>query len=593
MAMTRTKDDQFQQVWKKCRSALVGAGFFSLFVNVLQLAVPLYMMQVFDRVLSSGSMPTLIYLSLIAGGALLTMALLDMVRTRIAHRTGNWFESTLSTPVFTAGLNYALDRRVQATDSTRDLGTVRGFLTSPGLFSLLDAPWVPPYLLVVFLLHPVLGFVATIGAVILIVLAVLNEVLTRGPMRDASGVQREAIRRSASAHRHPEAIDAMGMMPAVAGRWAAINAQVLNIQGRAADRSATISAVSKFVRMGVQLAVLGVGAALVVHQEMTAGAMIAGSILMGRALAPVEQAIGGWKTLIMAQHALARVRQLFQEAPIRNSGMSLPAPRGEISVENVSLAFPPSKRLVLNDVSFALEPGTALAVTGPSAAGKSALARLLIGTWKPSGGVVRLDGADVYAWDRAQFGRHIGYLPQDIELYGGTVRENIGRMDPTADPMDVVKAAKTADCHDMILRLPEGYDTHVGDAGVVLSGGQRQRIALARAVYGDPRLVVLDEPDSNLDRAGEESLLRAIQNMKDRGATVIIIAHRGGVLKVADKVLLLRDGEVELFEYAARAFGRMAADRAASAPANDVPAATVAAAGRPAPATIRRSNGTA
>ncbi|MFA7430611.1 MAG: type I secretion system permease/ATPase [Rhodospirillaceae bacterium] len=593
MAMTRTKDDQFQQVWTKCRRALVGAGFFSLFVNVLQLAVPLYMMQVFDRVLSSGSMPTLIYLSLIAAGALLTMALLDMVRTRIAHRTGNWFESTLSTPVFTAGLTYALDRRVQATDSTRDLGTVRGFLTSPSLFSLLDAPWVPPYLLVVFLLHPVLGVVATIGAVVLIVLAVLNEVLTRRPMREASGVQREAIRRSTSAQRHPEAIDAMGMMPAVAGRWAAINTQVLEIQGRAADRSATISAVSKFVRMGVQLAVLGVGAALVVQQEMTAGAMIAGSILMGRALAPVEQAIGGWKTLIMAQQALARLRQLFQEAPIRNSGMSLPAPRGEVSVENVSLVFPPSKRLVLNNVTFALEPGTALAVTGPSAAGKSALARLLIGTWKPSGGVVRLDGADVYNWDRTQFGRHVGYLPQDIELYGGTVRENIGRMDPAADPMDVVKAAKTADCHDMILRLPEGYDTHIGDAGVVLSGGQRQRIALARAVYGDPRLVVLDEPDSNLDRAGEESLLRAIQNMKERGATVIIIAHRGGVLKVADKVLLLRDGEVELFEFAARAFGRMAAgvaDRAASAPANDVAAATT---GRPAPATVRRSNGAA
>ncbi|MGC2856358.1 type I secretion system permease/ATPase [Novispirillum sp. DQ9] len=608
--MTRTKDDHFKQVWKKCRRALLGAGFFSLFVNLLQLVIPLYMMQVFDRVLASGSMPTLVYLSLIAVTALVAMAALDMVRSRIANRAGSWFESTLAAPVFTTGLNRSLDRRQAPADATRDLGTVRGFLTSPGLFSLLDAPWVPPYLLVVFVLHPVLGAVATAGAVVLVVLALLNELLTRKLLREASGVQREAANRATAVLRHPEAVDAMGMTPAVARRWATLNDSALDIHGRATDRSALISAISKFVRMGVQLAILGVGAALVVNQELTAGAMIAGSILMGRALAPVEQAIGGWKTLIMAQQSLERLRDLFKDAPQRGEGMTLPAPRGDLAVENVSLTFPSTKRPVLKGVSFALDAGTALAVTGPSAAGKSALARLIIGTWKPSTGVVRLDGGDVYAWDRTQFGRHVGYLPQDIELYGGTVRENIARMDPMADPMAVVEAAKIADCHDMILRLPEGYDTQVGEAGVVLSGGQRQRIALARAVYGNPRLVVLDEPDSNLDRAGEESLLRAIKNMKDRGATVLVIAHRSGVLKVVDKVLLLRDGEVEMFEHAARAFGRMAAgiaERAASAPANDEPAAAPGAAsgaaigsdpaaaitGRPVPATVRRISGAA
>lgn len=601
--MTRTKDDHFKAVWKTCRRALLGAGFFSLFVNLLQLVIPLYMMQVFDRVLSSGSMPTLVYLSLIAVFSLLTMAALDMVRTRIANRAASWFESTLATPVFTTGLNRALDRRQAATDATRDLGTVRGFLSSPGLFSLMDAPWVPPYLLVVFLLHPVLGGVATAGAVLLVVLALLNETLTRKPMREAAGVQREASTRANAVLRHPEAIDAMGMTPAVASRWASLHGRSLDIQGRAADRSAIVSASSKFVRMGVQLAILGVGAALVVHQELTAGAMIAGSIIMGRALAPVEQAIGGWKTLIMAQQALERLRDLFADAPQRGEGMTLPAPRGDLAVENVTLTFPPAKRPVLKGVSFALDAGTALAVTGPSAAGKSALARLIVGTWKPSNGIVRLDNADVYTWDRAQFGRHVGYLPQDIELYGGTVRDNIARMNPMADPLDVVEAAKIADCHEMILRLPEGYDTQVGESGVVLSGGQRQRIALARAVYGNPRLVVLDEPDSNLDRAGEESLLRAIQNMKERGATVIVIAHRSGVLKVVDKVLLLRDGEVEMFEHAARAFGRMAAGiatRAASAPANDEPAAAsigtdpaASVTGRPVPATVRRTSGAA
>lgn len=547
----------FPKVLGLAKRATISAGLSSLLVNVLQLTMPMYMMQVFDRVLASGSYDTLFYLSLIGALALLVASLLDAARTAVMTRVGVWIERRLSSEMFARAVEAALARKTYAAEAARDLGTVRNFVGSSGALSLLDVPWVPIYIVIVWMLHPALGILTAVGAVLLFALALVAEVVTRRPLREGGAATRAATTVLLAVARHAEAVDAMGMTHGLSSRWRARNDAGLAHQTRAADLAAGVLAVTKFARMGLQMAVLGVGAALVVEGHLTGGAMIAGSILMSRGLAPVEQAIGIWKQLVAARGALERLHTFFAAPMARANTMPLPAPAGRLAVERVSLVHHGHSRHVLRDVSFALEPGEAIAVTGPSAAGKSSLARLILGTWRATAGTVRLDGADVHQWNRGEFGRHVGYLPQDIELFAGTVGDNIARM-AGADPAKIVEAAQMAKAHKLILALPQGYDTEIGDGGVLLSGGQRQRIALARALFGCPRLVVLDEPDSNLDRDGEDSLCEAILTMKESGACVVVIAHRAHLLDVVDKVLVLRGGMVDLLGPVAEVRARLA-----------------------------------
>jgi PrtD family type I secretion system ABC transporter len=544
--MSRKPDQVLKQTMAGCRRSFIHVGLFSMFINVLALTVPLYMLQIFDRVLASESLETLLYLSLIALGALFTLGLLELVRARILVRVSSWIEQHLAPEAFERSIAATLRADPYRTEALRDLGQLRSFFSASGIFALFDAPWVPIFLFVVFLLHPVIGVIAAAGALLLFLFAVLNELVIRTPWRAANQAAIRSMQRAEATARNAEAIDAMGMMPAVVARWLATDREVLQHQAVASDRAGTFVALSKFWRLAVQIAVLGAGAFLAVEHELTAGGMIAGSILTSRALAPVDHSIGTWKHVVAARAAYVRLRRMFQSITPRDKSMPLPPPHGHMSVEGLGFAYPGSAAMALRGITFEILPGEALAVVGPSAAGKSTLARLLVGVWPPSSGAVRLDGADVFLWDRADFGRYVGYLPQDVELFAGTVRDNIARMG-TLPPDAVVDAARMASVHDMILRLPMGYETEIGEGGAVLSGGQRQRIALARALLGRPRLLVLDEPHSNLDSEGDRALSDAIQAVKDDGGAVVIIAHRPSLLEHVDKILVLRDGQVHAY----------------------------------------------
>mgnify|MGYP005852415709 CR=1 FL=1 len=529
-----------------CRSQLVAVGLFSGVVNVLQLTVSIYMMQVFDRVLSTRNLDTLLYLTLIALAALGLLALLEGARSRVMQRIGAWIEQKVSPEGFARAVENQLRGRPYRTEALRDLGVVRGFLASPAALAVYDVPWVPIFLVVIFLLHPVLGIVALVGAVLLFGLTLLNEFATAKLLREANTAAMASQRRAESIVRNAEVIDSMGMLPAVMARWRIGVAEMTAPMGRAMDRAAPLLAVTKFARLAVQVAILGIGAALVLEQQLTAGASIAASIIMGRALAPVEQLIGGWKALVQARQSWRRLQAALMLPRLRPPGIALPEPRGRLAVERVTFGFPGSNVPVIKGVAFALEPGESLAVIGPSAAGKTTLIRLLTGTLQPVSGAVRLDGADVYTWQREDFGRHVGYLPQDVELFDGTVMDNIARM-AEAPPEAVFAAAKLAGAHEMILRLPKGYETEIGEAGQHLSGGQRQQIGLARAMFNNPKFVVLDEPNSNLDGDAEQALLRALQELRERGTTVVLVSHRPVLVQGVEKVLLMREGAVEMF----------------------------------------------
>lgn len=528
-----------------CRRVLSYAGFFSLFVNLLQLTVPIYMMQLLDRVLSSRSYETLGWLTVLAVLSLMSMAALEVVRARMMVRAGAWFERRLGLVTFEQGISRALARKAYSTAALGDLSTVRSFLSSTSLNAVFDSPWVPAYLLLIFLLHPTMGLVATIGALVLFALAILNELATRRSMQRATNVSQLSFAEALAAARNAEVASALGMVPGLAARWFGMHDAALTSHQRAAETTAAIHAASKLTRFLVQISILGIGTVLVINQEITPGVMIAGSIIMARALSPVEQAIGSWKNMVSARSALRRLKAMFEEAGSQPGNMELPAPTGRLKSENVTLFFPGAKEPVIRGVSFDCEPGDALAIVGPSASGKSTLLRMIMGLIRPTKGAVRLDGADITRWNRASLGRYVGYLPQDVELFAGTVRENIARMNE-AEPDAVVDAAKTAGIHEMILRLPQGYDTPISADGASLSGGERQLIGLARALYGEPRLVVLDEPNANLDGEGEHLLVKAIANLRQGGATVIIVSHRPSILRVANKVLVLRKGAVEM-----------------------------------------------
>jgi len=537
------------RVFARCWPALLWVAGFSLLINLLMLTSSLYMMQVYDRVLSSGSLSTLLFLSLIAVGAIALMSILDYTRTRVLCVLGDWLERRLGPPMLERMVDGALsgsgEPRGTRTEILRDLGTVRGVL-SGGIVFLFDVPWVPVYLALIYLLHPMLGHLAVISAVLLFALALVNDRVTGASLREAAAASNRALATAEAAARNAETVEAMDLLPGLTRRWRHDHGFALGLQNGAQWRNAALLNITKFLRQIVQVALLGTGAWLVVRHEMSGGSMMASSLIIGRALAPVEQAIGGWRQVSAGREAFRRLTAAFARPLRRPAGLPLPAPTGRLTVQAVAFRLGDKGLPILNSVSFEARPGEALAIIGPSAAGKSTLARLLVGLHPPLAGVVRLDGADLFQWRRDDVGRHIGYLPQEVGLFAGSVAENIARLgDP--DPEAVVAAARLADCHAMILRLPKGYDTEIGEGGAFLSGGQRQRIALARALYGDPKLIVLDEPNASLDAEGEQALNRAIAALKDRGACVILIGHRPGTLAQVDRVVALRNGRVEAF----------------------------------------------
>jgi PrtD family type I secretion system ABC transporter len=572
-----TAETPLRRALRACRRQFVLVGLFSGVVNLLQLTTSIYMMQVFDRVLATRILDTLLYLSLIAVAAVLVLALLEAVRGQVMQRLASWVEHRVAPEGFVRAIESTLRGRPYRMEALRDLAVCRGYLGSPGALSLYDVPWVPVYLAVIFLLHPVMGWIAVGGALLLFALTLTSELSTSKLLREANTAAMTSQRRADAISRNAEVIDSMGMLPSVIGRWRESVAAISEPQQRAADRAAVLLAATKFFRLAVQIAILGVGAYLVLMQELTSGASIAGSIIMGRALAPVEQMIGGWKQLVQARQSFRRLQSFLAQPRLRPPGLPLPEPTGQLSVERVSYAFPGQGVAMIKGVNFSLTAGESLAVIGPSAAGKTTLIRLLIGTLPASAGTVRLDGADVYQWMREDFGRHVGYLPQDVELFDGTVYDNIARM-REAEPEEVYDAARLAGCHEMILRLPNGYETQIGDGGLYLSGGQRQLIGLARAMFGRPKFVVLDEPNSNLDGDSEAALLRALERLKALDTTVVLVSHRPTLVQGVDKVLLLKDGAMEMFGPRAEVLKRlMSQNRPAEVPAPAVaaPPATV------------------
>lgn len=540
------KDDVLADAVKRIRRAFLPVIVFSGLINLLMLTMPIYMMQVFDRVLASQSLDTLVMLTIIGMVAVLTMALLEGVRSAVMTRIGGWMSEKLGGPLVEGSIADMLMQRGDRTlRSLRDLDQVRSWLTGSGVFPLLDAPWVPVFLIAIFMVHPYQGVMSLIGAVVLFAIALANELLTRKPLAAAGGASRKAQHQAELAMRNSDVISAMGMLPNLVQRWREDNAKALALQGRASDIAGHLTACAKFIRMGLQLGIMGLGAYLAVMQEISPGAMIAGSILMGRALAPVEQAIGAWKGFIGSREAWKRIEEVVARTSPERS-IELPPPAGHLAVQDASVKLAAVPEPILKNVSFKLEPGEVMGLIGPSAAGKTTLARLLVGSWRATGGHVRLDGADMHKWSDQDRATYIGYLPQDVELMNGTVQENIARLGEADDAM-VVEAAKLAGVHELILQLSDGYETHIGDGGVVLSGGQRQRVALARALFGEPKLLVLDEPNSSLDREGEQALLQAVDEMRARGSTIIIIAHRPNILQHVDRILVMREGKVDLF----------------------------------------------
>ena len=528
------------------RSYFLYAGIFSFFTNLLLLAPAIYMLQVFDRVLTSRHEETLVLLTLITVAALMGMMLLEVVRSRILAGAALAMDRRLGAVVLDRLLEGALRPGAeQSLHGMKDVATLRAFLTGPGIQALFDSPWLPIFIVIIFLFHPLMGAVALAGAILIFLLALANERLTRGPLEQQQTEGRRAGRFVDLSLRNAEVVGALGMKAGVTATWERLNREALRRQLVAAQWSARITSLSRFTRQMIQVVMLGAGAWLVIDLHVSPGVMIAATILLGRALAPVELLIQGWRTMVEARSAMRRLSMLATE-PDAMPSTALPAPAGQLHSERVVFGFKGNERPVLKGVTFDLEPGESLAILGPSASGKSTLARLLIGVWRPLSGVVRLDGADVAAWSRAELGPHVGYLPQDVELFAGTVSDNIARLERGADEA-VVEAAIRANAHDMILRLPQGYDTQIGEGGSALSGGQRQRIALARALYGAPKLVILDEPNASLDAEGEASLGKTLEGLKERGATVVVITHRPGIVSTMDKVLVLRDGAVDYF----------------------------------------------
>ncbi len=544
---------------REARFAFLMVGAFSFVLNVLILVTPLYMFQVFDRVLTSGRTETLLFLTLIAVAGTALYGSLEGVRAFLLSRLGHWMERRLSRQI----LQRSFGERGQV-GLLRDYLQVQNFISSPAINPFFDAPWVPVFLAVMWLLHPVLGILAIVAAITLGGLALINEAATRKKIETAQKRQGGVMTSLAQAARNAEIIDALNMGPALAERLGGPLDRAQDGFRSAADMGGLILGLIKFLRLAVQISVLAIGAYLVLQGELSPGGMIAGSIILGRALAPVEQAIGAWRSFVGARTSYQALKTVFDAEPAPFEKTKLPQALGHLVVEDVSFAPPGTKKAILKRISFEVRPGQALGIVGPSAAGKSLLCRLLAGVWVPQAGAVRLDGAEIHHWDKAQLAGCLGYLPQDVELFAGSVKDNVARMD-TPDDEAVIAAAKLAGAHAMIQRLPEGYDSDIGPGGSSLSAGQRQRVGLARALYGKPKLLVMDEPNSNLDEEGERALLGAILQLKQEGCAIVLVAHRRTVLQVVDTLLLLSDGAVDRFGPRDEILTALQAERAAEA----------------------------
>lgn len=538
---------ELSEALRRFRTTFFCLAAFSCVINVLALTPSLYMLQVYDRVLASGNETTLLMLTLLVLGLFILSGLLEFARSSVLIRVGNRFDMMLNTRVFTA----AFERNLigaggSPSQAVQDLSNMRQFLAGNALFAFFDAPWTPIYIAVTYMVHPMLGYLTLGGSIILFVLAYITNALTQKPLAEANRASIAAGQFANNHLRNAEVIESMGMLPGLQSHWFGQHRRVLALQTLASDRSSRISSITRFVRISLQSLSLGAGAMLVIDGTITAGMMIACSILLGKALGPVESVIGSWKQFLSARAAYGRVDEMLKAAPPRGNSLSLPAPTGRLELDNVFASAPGGHEVILKGLSFSVNAGEVVGIIGPSASGKSTLARLLVGVWQASRGHVRLDSADVFQWNKDELGPYLGYLPQDIELFEGTVAENIARFRESVDA-DIVQAAQRAGVHDMILRLSKGYDTRLGVDGASLSGGQKQRIALARAIYGNPKLVVLDEPNSNLDDQGEAALVQAVNELKRLSATVIVITHRMNILNAVDKLLVMRDGAMTLY----------------------------------------------
>jgi len=542
------------------RSALIPAGIFSLFINMLALVSPLYMLQVYDRVLSSRNLMTLLFLTIIAVFLYLVYGSLEGLRSRVLVRGGARFENVLRTPLFETTFAAMLGRKSGTVEAQpfRDADMVREFVTGSAMLAFFDLPWVPLFIAASFLLHPIFGWLAIGSGILTLIFTIINEYSTKKLLHRATQASISAHADVSATLRNSEVMRAMGMTPGLKDRWAERRDEQIVWQAVASDRGSALMAGLKSFRQIVQVLILGVGGYLVLEGELSAGGIVAASIIVGRALAPIELAVSQWKVFQGARGAWGRLQDLFRQIPQNQLRMPLPAPKGDIRVEQIVAAAPGERTPILRGVSFQIEKGDALAVIGPSAAGKSSLIRVLLGVWPAHAGTVRFDGFEVNHWNPNDLGPHIGYLPQDVELFAGTVAQNIARF-REAEHGDVISAAELAGVHEMVQHMPNGYDTQIGEGGHALSGGQRQRVGPARALFGKPAIVVLDEPNANLDSTGESALVAAIRYLKQAGSTVIFVTHKTNMLTLADKVLLMEQGAVRLYgerdEVLAKIFG--------------------------------------
>jgi ATP-binding cassette subfamily C protein len=540
-------DNLLSRGFRAARPAFFAAIFFSFFINILAFIGPLYMLQVYDRVLASRNYMTLLFLTLIAAFLLAVYALLEKIRSAVLVRAGLLFDSKTRSELFESVLRGSLQQPGIAHHTVlRELDVIREFMTGSGLISFCDAPWVPLFVAACFMMNPWYGWIALSGAILIFAFAVANELLTREHLKSATKSSNLAGTFAAATFRNVEVLHAMGMWRPLRDRWLRRQNETLSLQALASDRAGFLLSGTKFLRAFLQIAILGTGAYLSINRESTPGAMIAASIIMGRALAPVEIIVSQWKTFLAARSAYDRIIELLGILPVMQKRMKLPSPSGHLTVQNVVVSPPGKQHAVLAGVSFALPAGSALGIIGPSAAGKSSLARAIVGVWPIHGGDIRIDGAALSHWDNEQLGSHIGYLPQDVELFSGTVAENIARFQ-TIDEEMVVEAAQMAGVQGMVQAMPEGYNTQIGDGGQSLSGGQRQRIGLARALYGTPALVILDEPNASLDSEGEAALLGTLRSLKAKNRTVILITHKTNILSMMDKILVLNQGTMRGF----------------------------------------------
>ncbi len=538
---------EIKKVLEGFKSHYFTIAVLSAIINMIMLVPSLYMLQVYDRVLSSRNESTLLLLTLIIVVAYLVMTGLDYVRSFLAIRISSKVDMLLNGRIYGAAyLQNLVARGVSAGQALQDLATLRQFLSGSSLFAFFDVPWFPIYLAIIFIIHPYLGVFALVGTLIHIALALWNQSATQAPLAEANAMSVKANQLATNNLRHAEVIESMGMLQNFQNRWFKMHAAFIGLQAKASEKAGLIAVSTKFVRISLQSLILGFAAFLVLQEEITAGMMIVASILMGRALQPVEQVINTWRGWNNTKSAYQRLDELLTANPIKKTAMALPAPVGNLVVEKVTAMPPNTRRPTLQNLSFSIQPGDVLGVIGPSGAGKSTLARIITGIWPAVGGKVRLDGADIFQWDKTELGPYIGYLPQDVELFNGSVSENIARFGDV-DAEKVVTAAKRAGVHEMVLQLAEGYDTVLGDGGAGLSGGQKQRIGLARAMYNDPTFVVLDEPNANLDDAGELALINAIKDLRDAKKTIVLITHKTSTLAATNKLLMLKDGTAQAF----------------------------------------------